>query len=671
MSSPHQGVGRPVLTRQQESVPQMEFRILGPTEIWARGVRIPLTAAKQRTVLAALLISPGRFVSDLWLAELLWGPTPPATKSAQLYTYISRLRRSCEPGLRLVRKHRGYGLVLGSSRFDWKTFQQLAEQGRQYLAQRRYAEAAASLEPALGLWRGPALSDVTELLARTELPLLEEARLRAVDHRMEAVLHLGRHDAALPELTRLVAENPARESLRGHLMTALYRCDRQMDALRVYEQGRRVLQEELGVAPGASLRALHRAVLLEELPGPAAAEPLTLTVRRTGPVPQTPLVPDGVPRRATHSPWNGLVPAMLPTDTAGFVGRHSELACVVKELRDSRSPYRGVVLTGAAGVGTSALAVRAGHACRDDFRQGQLYIDLRDEAGRPKDPLDVLGSFLRALMYVRAEDLPATLDERVQLYRSALSRRRILVVLDNASDERQVRPLLASGSGCRVLISGGRHLVSTEGVRAVRVGRLDDTEARELLSSRVGRECLDAEPAATRQLLELCEGLPLALRFCAARLVARPQWPVSRLVDRLENGEVRPDEWGEGVQELWTVLRAGVMRLEPPLRPVLRTLARTEPGDFSPAGAAQRLNWSEDRTRGALDALVEGGLLELAAGAPRGSAAAGEGTEVTPGGIPPLLAGGGPSDVFPAQERYRCTPLVRLLVRERRPSQRS
>ncbi|WP_107407567.1 BTAD domain-containing putative transcriptional regulator [Streptomyces griseus] len=660
MTFPQQDGGRPRLPGGQDvPVPQTEFRILGPTEIWTRGVRVPLTAAKQRTVLAALLLSPARFVSDLWLAELLWGPTPPATKSAQLYTYVSRLRRSCEPGVRLVRRHRGYGLILGSSRLDWKTFQRLAEQGRQYLAQHRYAEAAACLEPALRLWRGPALADVTDVLARTELPLLEEARLRALDHRMEAVLALGRHETALPELTRLVAENPARESLRGHLMTALYRCDRQMDALRVYEQGRRVLQEELGVAPGASLRALHRAVLLEELPGPAAAEPLTLTVRRAGCAPPAPDAAAGGPRNAADSPWNGLVPAMLPVDAPGFVGRRAELTRVVEELRNSRSPYRGVVLTGAAGVGTSALAVRAGHACRDDFRQGQLYTDLRGEGGRAKDPLDVLGSFLRALMSVRGADLPATLEERVQLYRSALSRRRILVVLDNASDERQVRPLLASGPGCRVLISGGRRLVSMEGVRPVPVGRLDDREARELLASRVGRERLTAEPGATGRLLDLCEGLPLALRFCATRLMARPQWPVAALVDRLERGEVRPDEWEEGADELWTVLREGVMRLEPPLRPVLRALARTEPGSVSPACLARRLDWSEDRARGALEALVEAGLLEVVAGRPLVGAVADGGTEAAPGGPPPYP----PAVAPPPQDRYRCTPLVRLMAR--------
>ncbi|MFC9858053.1 MULTISPECIES: AfsR/SARP family transcriptional regulator [unclassified Streptomyces] len=635
------------MTRREDPTAQMEFRILGPTEIWARGARIPLTAAKQRTVLAALLVSPGHFVSDQWLAELLWGPSPPATMSAQLYTYVSRLRRSCGPGLRLVRRHRGYGLVLGDAWFDWEVFQQLAEQGREDLVKHRYAAAAACLEPALALWNGPALSDVTEFLSRTELPLLEEARLRAVDNRMAAVLALGRHDSALPELTRLVAEHPTRESLRGQLMTALYRCDRQMDALRVYEQGRRVLHKELGVAPGASLRQLHRAVLLEALPGPAAAEPLILT----GPTAAATAAPvaaaAGGPRfYGPHSPWTGLVPAMLPMDTVGFVGRRTELADVLGELRSTRSAYRGVVLTGAAGMGKTALAVRAGHACRDDFRQGQLYIDLRDENGGAKNPLEVLGSFLRALTSVRDEDLPGTLDERVQLYRSALSRRRVLVVLDNAVDDRQVRPLLASGPGCRVLISGCRPLASLEGVRAVQVGRLDDAEARELIVAGVGHRRLDAEPVAARRMLELCDGLPLALRFCAARLVARPHCPVARLVERLERGEVRSDEWGEGAHDLRTVLRASVMQLEPPLRPVLRTLARTEPGVFSPAGVARRLNWSEERARGALDALVEGGLLELATG---------------PGGFL-LHPSGGPSALAPAQERYRCTPLVRLLV---------
>lgn len=240
------------MTHGQNPGSDLEFRILGPTEMWAAGVRIPLTAAKQRTVLAALLISPGRFVSDAWLSELLWDSAPPATGTAQLYTYISRLRRICGPELRLVRKHRGYHLVLGAAWFDWEVFQQLAEQGRDDLLNGRYAEAAGCLETALDLWSGPALSDVTEFLARAELPALEESRLTVVENRIEADLALGRHSRALPELTRLVAQHPARESLRGHLMTALYRCDRQMDALRVYEQGRRVLQQELGVAPGGA-----------------------------------------------------------------------------------------------------------------------------------------------------------------------------------------------------------------------------------------------------------------------------------------------------------------------------------------------------------------------------------------------------------------------------------
>lgn len=633
-----------------------EFRILGSTEVWVQGVRIPLTAAKQRTVLAALLISPGRFVSDVWLAELLWGASPPATRNAQLYTYVSRLRRCCGPGLRVVRRHRGYHLVLGTAWFDWAAFQQLAEQGRRDLVKHRYAEAAACLESALKLWRGPALSDVTEFLSRTELPALEEARLGAIENRMAAVLALGRHVAALPELSRLVTEHPTRESLRGHLMVALYRSDRQMDALRVYEQGRRVLQEELGVVPGTALRALHRAVLLEELPGPAAVEALAPVA--SGPCSDA--APEGAPgrgaashqrHRGPHSPWLGLVPAMLPMDPVGFVGRRSELADVLEVLRGSRSGYRAVVLTGEAGAGKTALAVRAGHICRDDFWQGQLYIDLRREGGGAKSPLEVLGCFLRALIPERGADLPETLDERLQLYRSALSRRRVLVVLDNVVDARQVRPLLASGPGCRTLITGRRSLASLEGVRGVRVGRLEAAEARELVVAAIGGARLDAEPGPVVRLLELCDGNPLALRFCAARLAARPRWPVARLVDRLEQAEVWPEGWGEGSHDPLNALRAGGLELGPFLRPVLRTLARSERGAFTPAAAARRLNWTEEHARMALDALVEAGLL---------------GSVGEPDGVFAYPSDGHPA-AYPAPERYRCSPLVRLLFS--RPAQ--
>ncbi|MFH8688627.1 BTAD domain-containing putative transcriptional regulator [Streptomyces anulatus] len=629
-----------------------EFRILGATEVWVQGVRIPLTAAKQRTVLAALLISPGRFVSDAWLAELLWGANPPATRTAQLYTYVSRLRNCCGPGLRVVRRHRGYHLVLGTAWFDWAAFQQLAEQGRRDLVKHRYAEAASRLESALRLWKGPALSDVTEFLSRTELPALEEARLGAIENRMAAVLALGRHVAALPELNRLVAEHPTRESLRGHLMVALYRSDRQMDALRVYEQGRRVLQEELGVVPGAALRALHRAVLLEELPGPAAVEAPAPVAAGIG----LDAAPDCAPgpgtapprrHRGPHSPWLGLVPAMLPMDPVTFIGRRPELDGVLQELRGDGSGRRAVVLTGEAGAGTSALAVRAGHLCRDDFRQGQLYIDLRREGGGAKNPLEVLGCFLRALIPERGADLPETLDERLQLYRSALSRRRVLVVLDNAADARQVRPLLASGPGCRTLITGRRSLASLEGVRVVRVGRLGAAEAHELVATTVGAARLEAERDPTTRLLELCDGNPLALRFCAARLAARPRWPVARLVARLEQGEVRPEEWGEVSHEPLSALRSGVLELKPFLRPVLRTLARDERGVVTLAAAARRLGWTEERARTALDALVEAGLIGLVS-EPDGAFA-----------YPP----GGQFAAPPSPESYRCSPLVRLLFR--------
>lgn len=306
---------------------QVEFGILGPVEVRVDGRLLPVDGAKQRTVLAALLLSGGRVVSDDRLSELLWGRNPPVTMTAQLYTHISRLRKRCAPWLHLARRGPGYTMDHSGARFDWEDFQRLAEQGRGELADGRYADAAERLQSALALWRGPALADVTGFLEETELPRLEEARISAVEHRIEAELALGRHARSVPELTRLVAEHPLREALRGQLMTALYRCDRRADALAVYERGRRVLRDELGMDPGAGLRHVHHGVLRGDLPGPAAPEPVRVRLHKAGRA--------GVPGPESMSGdiWAGLVPAMLPTDIGDLSGRAEQLAVVVDGLR--------------------------------------------------------------------------------------------------------------------------------------------------------------------------------------------------------------------------------------------------------------------------------------------------------------------------------------------------
>ncbi|WP_331743250.1 AfsR/SARP family transcriptional regulator (plasmid) [Streptomyces sp. NBC_01136] len=242
----------------------MEYGILGPVQVRDNGVEIPLDGAKQRTVLAALLMAEGSFLADTELSWFLWGDHPPATLTAQLYTHVSRLRRVLGPGAAITRRAQGYSLRTGAARIDLLEFQQVAARGQSALAAGRYREAGALLRDALALWRGPVLADVSEHLASAEGPALEEARISVLAGRMEADLALGGHPRLVPALTRLVARHPLHERFRAQLMTALYRCDRRAEALAVYDRGRRLLIRELGIEPGALLRDVHRAVLASD-----------------------------------------------------------------------------------------------------------------------------------------------------------------------------------------------------------------------------------------------------------------------------------------------------------------------------------------------------------------------------------------------------------------------
>lgn len=242
----------------------MEYRVLGPVEVDDSGREVPLDGGKPRTVLAALLLAENRLVPNTEISGFLWGGHPPATMNAQIYSYISRLRKSLGPKGSITRRSPGYQLRIGSARFDLTEFEGHLRGGRAALAAGNYVEAAARLRTAVGLWRGPALANVSDHLVEVERPRLEEARLSAMESLFDSDLALGRHGLVLPELIRLVQQHPLRERLRAQLMTTLYRCDRQADALALYDDGRRLLAEQLGVDPGALLRAVHQAILTSD-----------------------------------------------------------------------------------------------------------------------------------------------------------------------------------------------------------------------------------------------------------------------------------------------------------------------------------------------------------------------------------------------------------------------
>ncbi|MEU2513371.1 AfsR/SARP family transcriptional regulator [Streptomyces syringium] len=586
----------------------MDFKILGPVAAERDGHPVALDGGKQRTALATLLLAHGQVVTDERLTTLLWGWDPPATSTHQLYTYVSRLRTRLGPRHGLRRHGAGYRMDIGDADFDWDTFRSLADAGRADLLAARYADAEHRLGRALALWWGPALADVTEHLARAEGPRMEEARLSALEHHTEAALALGRHHDMVSALTRQVALHPIRERLRGQLMTALFRCGRQADALAVYEAGRRVLADDLGIDPGPELRALHQDVLTGTLPPPAAPERERVTTAAPPGTPAATVASAPHPQPPAGGGWQGLVPAMLPAAPGDFTGRRAETDEVLTALRE----HQDAVITGAPGTGKSALALWAAEHCRADFPHGGLYADLRTATGAPRDPAEVLGWFLRALG-TAPDQLPGTLDERVQLYRTLLAGRRALVVLDNAHDDSQVRPLLPGGGGSRTVVTGVRSpLASLEGTRLVRLGPMSPGEAVGLLTAVAGPgRPGPAAPEVLSRIAELCDRLPLALRIAATRMAARPHWSAARFADRLAPEGRRLDELRFGSLDIRTGLSAALDRLDPAARDGLGILAAAGMRALTASDAAALLDTGPDDAEELLERLADARLLEV------------------------------------------------------------
>ncbi|NXY97589.1 winged helix-turn-helix domain-containing protein [Streptomyces sp. BR123] len=579
----------------------MDFRLLGPVEAKrGGGSTVPLSGSKVHTVLAALLLSEGRVVSDARLSALLWGWSPPATASAQIYTYMSRLRKHLGEEASIVRRQPGYVLHAPGAWTDLTEYVRLDRQGREALAGHRHEDAAALLREALDLWRGTALANTTEQMIEAELPRLEETRMITLESRIEADLALGRHEQVIAELTALVAEHPVRERLRAQLMTALYRCGRQADALHTYYEGRAVLADQLGVDPGEALGSTYQAVLGGDLgltpaaPTPTPTSAAAAAVRGGGP-----------------APGGTAVPAMLPALYGEFTGRRAELAALRARLSREDGRPRRLLITGMAGVGKTALAVRAAQACAARFPDGQLYAELRHPDGTPKEPAEVLVRLLRALGRPEAAAASGDPEELVRLYRTRTADTRLLLVLDDAVGDRQVAPLLPAGPAAAVLITSRARLARVAGADTTALAPVDDDEALELLASLAGRDRLEAEPDASDDVVAYCAGLPLALTVAGARLAARAHWPVSRLAARLADPDTRLGELEFGDVSVREALVDSVRRLDGPELAALTGLADGDGEPFSAQYAALVLGTAEEEAEAALDGLVDRALLEL------------------------------------------------------------
>ncbi len=565
----------------------MEFRVLGSFEVWADGRQLELTAAKQQALLVTGVLDANRVVSVARLVDAIWGDDPPNTAAALVQTYVHGLRRLLhqpdQPPV-IATRPPGYLVRVEPGQLDLHTFERLLAEGRAAAAQGDDRAAAQALRAGLTLWRGRALEGLQTPVLRSESARLEHLRMSALEERISAELRLGQLAPLVAELTGLIAAHPWREGLRGQLMLALHGLSRQAEALDAYREARAVLSAELGIDPGAELQGLHQAILRGDPPQyrPVAEAGPSVQPGGTGALTVGPggLIegsgPELVPVRT--------IPSQLPPAIADLTGRQSEIAKLREALSSAPEADHPVLcaISGKAGSGKTALALSVAHLVRSTFPDGQLFARLQGgDPGSAAVPHDIVGAFLRALG-VDAARLPEGVEERTALLRSLLAERRVLIVLDDAACEAQVRPLLPAHPGCAVLVTSRTALVGLDGRAAVPLDVLDAVDATALLGRIAGPDRVAAEPAAAAEIVALCGGLPLAVRIAGARLASRGQWPLSVLAARLRDGYRRLDELTAGDMGVRASLELSYRGVSEPERAAFRALGALGVPDFSP-----------------------------------------------------------------------------------------
>ncbi|MER8184602.1 BTAD domain-containing putative transcriptional regulator [Kitasatospora sp. NPDC094015] len=577
---------------------ELRFSLLGPVRAWRGPVQLAAGRPQQQVVLAALLLDPGRPVGLEVLLDAVWGEQLPAAAVATLRGYVSRLRRTlgAPAGAAgpLVWSDGGYLLCIPPGSVDGVRFEHLLREAAQARTAGRPARAETLLAEALALPTGAPLAGLPGRYAERHRERLAERIVDAEQQRAELGLDLGRHAELVAGLAELTAAHPLRERLRELSMLALYRCGRQAEAIAVFQDVRRRLDADLGVAPGPTLARLYERILCADpsLDPPAATPTPTI-------VPTT----DG----ARPTP-----PRTLPRPLAGFVERRQEWARL-DELAGAAAPGP-VVVAGPAGSGKTTLVVRWAHAAADRFPDGQLYGDLQGFGPQgPADPGDVAHGFLRALG-VPDQAVPADTAARAELFREQLRARRLLVVLDNVARPADAEPFLPeAGPAMTVVCSRDAltELVVTREAAFHPVGVFTTTTAHELLRLRLGDRRALEDTRASRRLAELCDHLPLALAIALARLVARPAWSVADLVGELEDEQVRLAAFG-GPDRLGVERELGLSRrhLPEPASRLLPLLALHPGAEIDAYAAAALLDRPPGAGRGALAALAGLHLLQ-------------------------------------------------------------
>ncbi|MEU5402292.1 BTAD domain-containing putative transcriptional regulator [Streptomyces sp. NPDC005963] len=569
----------------------VRFSLLGAVRGWRGGEELALAGPQQRATLAMLVVAAGQPVAIEELIDGLWGDHAPKAAATTVRTYISRIRTvlapehraAAGPGL-LVSVGTTYALQLPPGASD------VIEADREAAAAadaRQGGEAAVAhrlLRRAVGRWQGVPLTGLTGPFAVAQRERLTQRYLDLLESRIELDLELGHAGAAVADLTAAIAGHPLRESLRLLLMRALYQCGRQAEALAVFADTRTTLAAELGIDPDPRLGELHERILRSD--------------------PDLLGVVSGAPAPATVS-----VPAQLPTDIVDFTGRTELVAELTDRLTQPSGPaVRICAISGIGGAGKTSLAVHVAHALRPLFPAGQLFVDLAGVQESPADPAAVLASFLHALG-VPETAVPDGLAARSALYRTTLHGRRVLVVLDNATDAEQIRQLLPGYPGCAVIVTSRARMTAVPS-HPVDLDPLAPAEAMELFTAVVGRERVAAEPEAAQELLASCGHLPLAVRVIACRLLARPGTSIAECLRRLGDERRGLDELRTGDLNVQACFRLGYDQLDPSLARAFRLLALPDAATVSLSCAAALLGVDAYEAEDVLDALLDASLVQ-------------------------------------------------------------
>ncbi len=565
----------------------MEFRALGPIELWSAGQRQDLGPARAQCILAMLLLTPRTIVPVETLIDRLWDTRPPPKARESLSVYIARLRaslrRAVSDSVRLVGRAGGYTLEVDPEVVDVHQFRRLRRQADALAASGDYDHAAVLLREADGLWRGQALAGIRGHWVERMRDSLEEERRAAIVERVGCELELGRHADLVGELRHLLTQYPLDETLVAHQMTALYWSGRPADALSLYRETRRRLVDEQGTEPGPMLSELHQRILCRD-PGLA----VTPSGRRPG--------------------W-ATPPDTLPPETAEFVGRHEELGL----LTGQRGNIPGIVMIeGMPGVGKTALALRVAHLVSWQYPDGTLYLNLHshDPGGPSLDPAEALHRLLQMLS-VPAAQIPDTISERVAMWRAHLSRRRAVVILDDAAGHDQIRPLLPVTSRCLILITTRRRLPDSRGARTLTLDVLSMDEATTLFRRIAGEgRAGDADQVATA--VGLCGRLPLAIQVTASRIAQDGPLTLGGLIEELSQSTPRLGDTGAASPEVIAAFDLSYRALEPSYLRFFRRLGVSPCASLSLPAAAALGGCSLAEAEKALITLLDCHLLEPA-----------------------------------------------------------